>query len=125
MKPMKGLRFNLSRIISWWQFCSLQHVRLQLRHHPPTLNIIRRCKMPIMFRRARRSSVRYGPELNEKSLATLTFTVTGSKSGPHAGQTILADDQKTVIFKPAVRFTPGEQVKVDTSRPVFERTTHI
>jgi hypothetical protein len=60
-------------------------------------------------------SVRYGPTLSDQNLAEMKFTVQGAKSGAHAGQTILADDHKTVIFKPSQPFTPGEQVKIDVS----------
>jgi len=60
--------------------------------------------------------VRYGPVLSSQNLASLKFTVQGSDSGLHAGQTILADDHKTVIFKPASAFNPGEQVRVNVSR---------
>lgn len=59
--------------------------------------------------------VRYGPELSAQNLAKVKFTIQGSKSGSHAGQTILADDHKTVIFKPTRLFTPGEQVTVGIS----------
>jgi hypothetical protein len=57
--------------------------------------------------------VRYGPVLSDQNLADVEFTMRGSKSGLHEGQTLVADDQKTVIFKPTSPFTPGEQVKVD------------
>ena len=56
--------------------------------------------------------VRYGPLLSAQNLVNVKFTIQGSKSGSHAGQTILADDHKTVIFKPTRPFTPGEQVRV-------------
>lgn len=56
--------------------------------------------------------VRYGPTLDESSVSGLAFDVTGSESGPHAGKTILADDRRTVVFKPAKAFTPGERVQV-------------
>lgn len=56
--------------------------------------------------------IRYGPALTAQDAAGLKFTVKGSKSGSHPGQTILADDHATVIFKPARPFTPGEQVSV-------------
>ncbi len=57
-------------------------------------------------------AVRYGPLLTEKNISGLRFEITGSQSGVHSGHTILADDQKTVIFKPDSKFTPGETVKV-------------
>jgi hypothetical protein len=56
--------------------------------------------------------VRYGPTLNDQDISKLKFVVSGSQSGLHTGETILADDHKTVIFKPANPFTPGEQVSV-------------
>ena len=57
-------------------------------------------------------AVRYGPTLTKKLVDGLTFTAQGGSSGPHDGQIILADDQKTVIFKPNQPFTPGEPVQV-------------
>jgi hypothetical protein len=59
--------------------------------------------------------VRYGPQLSDAQVAGLKFAVQGSHSGTHSGQTVLADDRKTVIFKPSQRFTPGEQVQVDVN----------
>lgn len=56
--------------------------------------------------------VRYGPVLSDQGVKALVFTVDGTKSGLHPGQTILADDHRTVIFKPDRFFTPGEQVSV-------------
>ncbi len=60
-------------------------------------------------------AVRYGPTLSDQNLTQLKFSVQGAQSGAHTGQTILADDHKTVIFKPSQPFTPGEQVKIDIS----------
>jgi hypothetical protein len=60
-------------------------------------------------------AVRYGPALSDQNLAEVKFSAQGSKSGAHAGQTLLADDHETVIFKPGQSFTPGEQVKVEIS----------
>ena len=57
-------------------------------------------------------AVRFGPPLTPKNVSGLKFSVTGSQSGVHAGQTILADDHRTVIYKPAQKFSPGETVKV-------------
>ncbi len=59
--------------------------------------------------------VRYGPTLSDQNISQVKFDVQGSVSGAHSGQTILADDHQTVIFKPGQPFTPGEQVKVDVS----------
>jgi hypothetical protein len=59
--------------------------------------------------------VRYGPALTNQDISQLKFDVSGMVSGPHAGQAILADDHRTVIFKPASPFAPGEQVAVNIS----------
>jgi hypothetical protein len=59
--------------------------------------------------------LRFGPRLSKRKVANLKFEVNGSQSGDHPGQTILADDQKTVIFKPDKPFTAGEQVQVDVN----------
>jgi hypothetical protein len=59
--------------------------------------------------------VRYGPVLTEQDITNLKFSVKGTQSGLHEGQTILADDHKTVIFEPTNQFTPGEQVGVDVN----------
>ncbi len=56
-------------------------------------------------------AIRYGPTLNKDILSSVQFTAEGSLSGPHEGKTILADDQKTIIFTPDQPFTPGETVK--------------
>ena len=44
------------------------------------------------------------------SLSASLFSVSGSASGPHTGQALLADDGHTVVFKPNTPFTPGERV---------------
>ena len=59
--------------------------------------------------------IRYGPDLTQTQITPLQFSVQGAQSGAHEGQTILADDHKTVIFKPNQPFTPGEQVNVNVS----------
>ncbi len=60
-------------------------------------------------------AIRYGPQLSAQDLSSLKFTVQGSQSGAHSGQAVLANDQKTVIFKPDAPFTPGEQVRVSVT----------
>lgn len=69
--------------------------------------------------------VRYGPVLSDQVLTDIKFNVKGSKSGFHEGQIILADDHKTVIFKPTAPFTPGEQVTVDISGLRLDRQTNF
>ncbi len=56
--------------------------------------------------------VRYGPELTAEDVRGAAFTLRGSKSGTHTGQIVLADDHKTILFKPDKPFTPGEKVFV-------------
>ncbi len=60
-------------------------------------------------------AIRYGPVLSAQNVAALKFTVQGASSGVHNGQAILADDQKTVLFKPDLPFSAGEQVNVSIS----------
>jgi hypothetical protein len=69
-------------------------------------------------------AVRYGPEITRDLAASLKFQVAGSKSGPHPGQTTLADDHKTVIFEPWQRFSPGERVTVSVSGLWVDPETH-
>ena len=69
--------------------------------------------------------IRYGPDLSADQVATLKFSVQGAQSGAHDGQTILADDHKTVIFKPNQLFTPGEQVNVNVSALSLDAQTQF
>lgn len=59
--------------------------------------------------------VRYGPVLSDGIASRVKFKINGSRSGTHTGQTLLADDHQTVIFKPSDPFTAGEHVQVDIS----------
>ncbi len=63
-------------------------------------------------------AVRYGPTLTDQEVAGLRIMVTGDVSGMHVGQKILADDHKTVIFKPDQAFAAGEQVQVSVNSPL-------
>jgi hypothetical protein len=67
--------------------------------------------------------LRYGPVIRAKVLDGVKVNVQGSLSGAHAGQTFLADDQKTIIFKPNLPFTPAETVKVDVSQVLINAQT--
>ena len=51
---------------------------------------------------------------------SITFRVTGSQSGPHAGVTRLARDRRTLLFHPEAPFTWGESVAVtlESSAPL-------
>jgi hypothetical protein len=57
-------------------------------------------------------TLRTGDLVARDSISDQQFNVTGSQSGVHPGQAILADDGKTVIFKPDQPFVPGEVVGV-------------
>ncbi|ABX06093.1 MAG TPA: hypothetical protein DEF47_09515 [Herpetosiphon sp.] len=57
-------------------------------------------------------AIRLGPSLTKAAVATVEFQVVGSRSGLHAGDVVLAEDQRTVIFKPASPFVFGETVRV-------------
>ncbi len=57
-------------------------------------------------------AIRYGDLIDHSTVSGAKFTVQGSLSGRHAGSAILADDQKTAIFKPSQPFTLGETVDV-------------
>jgi hypothetical protein len=67
--------------------------------------------------------IRYGPQLSRQNVDSLKFSVVGSQSGDHTGQTILADDHQTVIFKPNQPFAPGEKVSVSIGRLQFNLST--
>jgi hypothetical protein len=69
--------------------------------------------------------VRYGPVLSPQNLTDFKVTLQGSQSGSHAGQAILADDDKTLIFKPAQPFAPGEQVTVTIDSFGVDRKTQF
>lgn len=57
-------------------------------------------------------ALRFGVELDPRSLAPALFDVVGSHSGRHSGHTVLADDRMTGIFKPDRSFAAGETVAV-------------
>lgn len=53
------------------------------------------------------------------------FTVSGEKSGQHFGKTIIASDKRTIIFKSARDFEPGETIRVNIEprfNVTFEKT---
>lgn len=60
-------------------------------------------------------TVRYGPKMSGQDYGRVKFTIEGDESGSHTGRIILANDQKTVIFKPDAPFTAGEQVTVNVN----------
>ena len=61
--------------------------------------------------------VRPGEILSSHSLDIASlFKVEGSVSGIHAGDVIISDDQRTIIFKPYRAFEPGETVSISIER---------
>lgn len=60
-------------------------------------------------------AVRFREIFSSAALNDIRVQVTGTKSGAHRGSVILAQDKKTVIFKPAQSFTAGEEVHVAIS----------
>ncbi|MCL4487616.1 MAG: aryl-sulfate sulfotransferase [Chloroflexi bacterium] len=57
-------------------------------------------------------AVRPGQSLVPGTVNAALFSVVGAKSGEHRGSAVLADDSKTVIFKPEQPFLAGEEVTV-------------
>lgn len=57
-------------------------------------------------------AVRFREIVSSAVLNAIRVQVTGTKSGAHRGSVILAQDKKTVIFKPARTFAAGEEVRV-------------
>jgi hypothetical protein len=57
--------------------------------------------------------IRYGGTVDESTIREEFLRVRGSKSGMHAGELVLSDDSKTLVFKPYEPFAPDERVTVD------------
>jgi len=57
-------------------------------------------------------AIRHGDNINSDTITGNLFAVIGSENGLYPGEAILADDDKTVIFKPNSPFLPGEVVTV-------------
>ena len=54
-----------------------------------------------------------GGEIDKASINGNLISVIGSKSGIHRGNFLLADNQKTLIFNPDIKFFPFEKVSVE------------
>ncbi len=59
--------------------------------------------------------LRYGPMLSLGELGRVKISILGVQSGAHPGNLALADDKRTVIFRPDQPFSPGEQVQVQVN----------
>ena len=56
--------------------------------------------------------IKPGSIINNASVSPDLILVTGSKSGIHSGKFFLSDDSRTLVFNPAVKFSPFEEVTV-------------
>lgn len=56
--------------------------------------------------------IRDGRHIDKNTLSENIILVTGSKSGKHNGKIVLSDDNKTIVFKPFVKFFPHEKITV-------------
>ena len=64
-------------------------------------------------------AIRAPQQMDPASVSPDAFQVVGSTSGVHSGEATIADDGRTIVFKPAATFAPGEQVHVQVeSGPV-------
>lgn len=56
--------------------------------------------------------IRHGEVIERESLSEMLFHVEATRSGVHFGQVTIADDDKTVVFRPYRPFEPDETVTV-------------
>jgi len=56
--------------------------------------------------------LRYSGIIDRTSLSTSLISVEGSESGEHAGELILSDDGRTIVFNPDIAFAGNEEVYV-------------
>jgi hypothetical protein len=65
--------------------------------------------------------IRQGNEIDESTLNEDFIEIRGSKSGIHKGKIDIANDNKTLIYKPFVPFSLGETVKVFIRKGIKEQ----
>lgn len=65
--------------------------------------------------------LRYSGFIDRTSLSTSQIIVEGSESGEHAGEFILSDDGRTIVFNPHLAFTGKEEVYVVLSEGIRTR----
>ncbi len=70
-------------------------------------------------------AVRFGDTINMSSINNKLFLVSGTTSGNHSGEVVLADDQKTIIFKPKQPFNTGETVDVNVRQELCRHKGNI
>jgi hypothetical protein len=66
--------------------------------------------------------VRPGPKLEQSSVGSESFLVSGSQSGLHPGVVRLSDDERTIIFTPDNPFDLGESVLVMVQRGLMTQS---
>ena len=59
-------------------------------------------------------ALRHGDKLDRSCLNTLLFEVEGTLSGEIQGETVLSDDDRTIMFLPEIPYRKGEEVHVRT-----------
>jgi hypothetical protein len=63
--------------------------------------------------------IRQGDIIDPATIKEISIEVVGSISGVHAGEFILSDDLRTLIFKPFIHFTPREKVTVILKKGIY------
>jgi hypothetical protein len=62
--------------------------------------------------------LRHGSIIDASTVDPEALSVVGALSGRHAGEWVLSDDSKTLVFKPATKFSSGESVQVNLGHGV-------
>jgi len=66
--------------------------------------------------------LRQGEPIDPASVEGTPISVTGARSGVHTGKTVLSTDGRSVVFRPASPFEPGEAVEVRVGTGLRART---
>ena len=112
-KVVTMMRKTISRLI--WIVCllqisaSAQTSRNQLEYLSPRPESIYHLPQTTIVLRPGETFAETPADLGNR------ITVSGSLSGPHSGDAIIATDNRTIIFKPHAPFQLGEQVTVSVS----------
>ena len=84
--------------------------------HPATLHYLSPANGSQFVQPDATLALRLDGPIDPASLSAALFSVVGAVSGSHTGQALLADDGRTVVFKPKLPFTPNEQVSLAIER---------
>ncbi|MEA3334718.1 MAG: aryl-sulfate sulfotransferase [Chloroflexota bacterium] len=101
--------FGLLVMLLW---ASLSQGSLSLSREMASLQYLSPRPGAMLVSRETTISVRHGDPIAGRTVIDGLFQVEGAKSGLLDGETILADDGRTVIFAPDKPFSPGERVSV-------------